>query len=82
MWAVAAGLVGLVACGVLIGLGTSAQIGDPSLCSYRGDCARTMASEVATIVGLFGLIIVVPVAAARWLASRLNRSDRRPSSRP
>jgi hypothetical protein len=73
MWAVAAGLVGLVAFGVVIGLGTSAQIGDPGLCSYRGDCARTITSSISMTVGLLGLIVVVPVACARWVAARLRR---------
>jgi hypothetical protein len=72
MWAIAAGLVGLVALGLVIGLGTSAS-DDPSWCSYRGDCARTITSSVAMAVGLFGLITVVPVACARWVATRLRR---------
>lgn len=78
---VTAGLAGLVAFGFVIGLGTSAQSGDPSLCSYRGDCARTVTSSIAMFVGLIGLMIVVPVVGTRWVASRLRGRSQASSER-
>ena len=79
---VAAGLAGLVVFGFMVGLGTSAQIGDPSLCSYRGDCARTVTSSISMMVGLFGLMIVLPVVVTRWVSSRLVRRRRASSGGP
>jgi hypothetical protein len=82
LWGVAAGLVGLVAFGFVVGLGTSAQIGDPSLCSYRGDCVRTVTSSTAMVLGILGLIIVVPVVVTRCVSTRLRRRSRASSERP